>query len=266
MESLIAKMNELYQKEKKNKTENNSSPNIKDKKNLIEKIYIIDNDNIKDEGKMKKINNSIDLPTFKNEKELISYIEKNDIQIKNLNKIIKEIFKYKNNNTIIKFIEKNKNKLTEQNVLLILKNINESNLKKIDDIIKCILNNILIDEKYFLELLKEEKIELEKGIIESMNKFLNNKDSVQNKMSLLELVKTLNLISLIKEIISKDDYCRYEKDINEIYEKELNKIENKKDLCEDEFDKDFNNEFINSMKIINSNPNKAYYIQENITF
>ena len=41
-------------------------------------------------------------------------------------------------------------------------------------------------------------------------------------------------------------------------------MENKKDLCEEEFNKDFNMEFINSMKIINSNPNKAYYIQENI--
>ena len=156
MESLIAKMNELYQKENNNKKEKDNSPNIKDKKNLIEKIYIIDNNDIKDEGKMKKINNNYDLPTFKNEKELISYIEKNDIHIKNLNKIIKEIFKYKNNNTIIKFIEKNKNKLTEQNVLLILKKINEANLKKIDDIIKCILNNILIDEKYFLELLQNQ--------------------------------------------------------------------------------------------------------------
>ena len=265
MESLIAKMNELYQKENNNKKEKDNSPNIKDKKNLIEKIYIIENNDIKDEGKMKKINNNYDVPTFKNEKELISYIEKNDVQIKNLNKIIKEIFKYKSNNTIIKFIEKNKNKLTEQNVLLILKKINESNLKKIDDIIKCILNNILIDEKYFLELLKEEKIELSKGIIESMNKFLNKIDNIQNKKSLLELIKTLNLISLIKEIIPKDDYDKYEKNINEIYEKELNKRENKKDLCEDEFNKDFNNEFINSMKIINSNPNKAYYIQENIT-
>ena len=98
-----------------------------------------------------------------------------------------------------------------------------------------------------------------------MNKFLNKIDNVHNKISLLELIKTLNLISLIKEIILKDDYDKYEKNINEIYEKELNKRENKKDLCEDEFNKDFNNEFINSMKIINSNPNKAYYIQENIT-
>ena len=267
MESLITKMNELYQKEKQNKIENSSSPNMKDKKNLIEKIYIIDSNDIKGEGKMKKINNNNNLPTFQNEKELISYIDKNDIPLKYINKMIKEIIKYKNNITIIKFIEKNKNKLTEQNVLMILKKINEVNLKKIDDIIKCILNNILIDKKYFLELLKEEKIELGKEIIESMNKFLNNLDNVnvQNNLDLLELIKTLNLISLIKEIMPKDDYDKYEKNINELYEKELNKRENKKDLCEDEFNKDFNNEFINSMKIINSNPNKAYYIQENIT-
>ena len=97
-----------------------------------------------------------------------------------------------------------------------------------------------------------------------MNKFLKNIDNVQNKKSLLELIKTLNLISLVKEIIPKDDFDKYEKNINDIYEKELNKRENKKDLCEEEFNKDFNIEFINSMKIINSNPNKAYYIQENI--
>ena len=264
MESLIAKMNELYQKEKQNKTENDSSPKIKDKKNLIEKMYIIDKNDIKDEGNLIKINNNNALPTFQNEKELISYIDKNDIQIKYINKIIKEIFKYKNNNTIIKFIEKNRNKLSEKNVLLILKNINQLSLIKIDDVIKSIFNNILIDENYFLELLKEEKIDLSKGIIESMNKFLKNIDNVQNKKSLLELIKTLNLISLVKEIIPKDDFDKYEKNINDIYEKELNKRENKKDLCEEEFNKDFNIEFINSMKIINSNPNKAYYIQENI--
>ena len=250
MESLIAKMNELYQKEKQNITENDSSPKIKDKKSLIEKMYIIDKNDIKDEGSLIKVNNNNALPTFQNEKELISYIDKNDIAIKYINKIIKEIFKYKNNNTIIKFIEKNRNKLTEKNVLLILKNINQLSLKKIDDVIKSIFNNILIDENYFLELLKEEKIDLSKGIIESMNKFLKNIDNVQNKKSLLELIKTLNLISLVKEIIPKDDFDKYEKNINDIYEKELNK--------------DFNIEFINSMKIINSNPNKAYYIQENI--
>lgn len=264
MESLIAKMNELYQKEKQNKTENDSSPKIKDKKSLIEKMYIIDKNDIKDEGSLIKVNNNNALPTFQNEKELISYIDKNDIAIKYINKIIKEIFKYKNNNTIIKFIEKNRNKLTEKNVLLILKNINQLSLKKIDDVIKSIFNNILIDENYFLELLKEEKIDLSKGIIESMNKFLKNIDNVQNKKSLLELIKTLNLISLVKEIMPKDDFDKYEKNINDIYEKELNKRENKKDLCEEEFNKDFNIEFINSMKIINSNPNKAYYIQENI--
>ena len=228
-------------------------------------MYIIDKNDIKDEGNLIKINNNNALPTFQNEKELISYIDKNDIAIKYINKIIKEIFKYKNNNTIIKFIEKNRNKLTEKNVLLILKNINQLSLKKIDDVIKSIFNNILIDENYFLELLKEEKIDLSKGIIESMNKFLKNIDNVQNKKSLLELIKTLNLISLVKEIIPKDDFDKYEKNINDIYEKELNKRENKKDLCEEEFNKDFNIEFINSMKIINSNPNKAYYIQENIT-
>ena len=97
-----------------------------------------------------------------------------------------------------------------------------------------------------------------------MNNCLNNLDDIQNKMELLNLIKTLNLISLLKEIIEKDEYDKFEKNTDEIYGKEINKMENKKDLCEEEFNKDFNMEFINSMKIINSNPNKAYYIQENI--
>ena len=264
MESLITKMNELYQKEKQNKIKKENSPNNNNTKNLMEKIYIIDKSYLKEEEKLKKINNENNIPSFQNDKELKSYIEKNDIEIKNLNKIIKEIFKYKNKELVIKFIERNKNKLTEKHLLSIFKKIKEFNQKIINEIIKCIFNNILIDEKYFLELLKEEKIELNKEIIKSMNDSLKNLNDIRNKNTLLELIKTLNLMSLLKEIIDKDEYEKYEKNINEIYNEELNKRENKNELCEDEFNKDFNMDFINSMKIINSNPNKAYFIQENI--
>ena len=129
---------------------------------------------------------------------------------------------------------------------------------------KDIVQKNLSKENIIVKTIDIEKIELSKGIILSMNNCLNNLDDIQNKMELLDLIKTLNLISLLKEIIEKEEYDKLEKNIDEIYEKLINKMENKKDLCEEEFNKDFNMEFINSMKIINSNPNKAYYIQENI--
>ena len=251
MESLMVKMNDLYQKEKQDKSDKENSPNVKDFKKLIEKVYIIEKTNIKGLEIKKKINNSFNFPTFQNEKEILTYIEKENIPIKYLNKIIKEIFKYKNKDIIIKFIQKYKDKLTEKNLVL-------------NEIIENILKNISIDEKYFLELLKEEKIDLCKEIIESMNICLNKLKDINNKIGLLGLIKTLNLISLIKEVIEKDEYNKYENNIDKIYEEELLKRENKKEICEEEFKNDFNMEFINSMKIINSNPNKAYFIQEKI--
>ena len=96
-----------------------------------------------------------------------------------------------------------------------------------------------------------------------MNNNLSNLKFEQNKTNVVGLIKTLNLTSLIKEIIGKEEYDSYEKKINEIIDLELDKRENKKDR-ENEFDEDFNMDFINSMKIINSNPNKAYFIQEKI--
>ena len=126
------------------------------------------------------------------------------------------------------------------------------------------MNNILIDENYFLELLKEEKLDLNKEIIESMNICLKKLKDINNKIGLLELIKALNLKSLLKEVIEKDEYTKYENNINEIFCEEKKKRENKKEICEEEFNNDFNMDFINSMKIINSNPNKAYFIQENI--
>ena len=264
MESLLAKMTDLYQKEKQNESNKENSPNLKDNKNLIEKVYILDKNILKNEGELNKRNNEFNLPLFQNEKELMKYIENQDIPMKYVNKIIKEIFKYKNKDIIITFIQKNKDKLTEKNLVLIFKKIKELDKKNSNDIIKCVLNNILVDENYLLELLKEEKDDLNKEIIESINTSLKHLDNPQNKMGLIQLTKTLNLISMIKEIIGKEDYDKYEKNINDLLEEELNKRENQNELNDDEFNKDFNMEFINSMKIINSNPNKAYFIQENI--
>ena len=264
MESLITKMNDLYQKEKRDKSNNGNSPNAKNNKNLIEKVYVIDKNSLNGEEIKKKINNEFNLPTFQKEKELLTYIENKNIPIKYLNKIIKEIFKYNNKDIIIKFVLKYKDKLTEKNLLLIFKKLNDFDNKNLNEIIENILNNILIDEKYFLQLLKEEKLDLNKEIIESMNICLNKLKDINNKIGLLELIKALNLKSLLKEVIEKDEYTKYENNINEIFCEELNKRENKKEICEEEFNNDFNMDFINSMKIINSNPNKAYFIQEKI--
>ena len=264
MESLMVKMNDLYQKEKQDKSDKENSPNVKDFKKLIEKVYIIEKNNLKGLEIKKKISNSSNFPTFQNEKEILIYIEKENIPMKYLNKMIKEIFKYKNKDIIIKLIQKYKDKLTEKNLVLIFKKLNDFDKKNLNEIIENILKNISIDEKYFLELLKEEKIDLCKEIIESMNICLNKLKDINNKIGLLELIKTLNLISLIKEVIEKDEYNKYENNIDKIYEEELLKRENKKEICEEEFKNDFNMEFINSMKIINSNPNKAYFIQEKI--
>ena len=79
------------------------------------------------------------------------------------------------------------------------------------------------------------------------------------------MLKSLNLISGLKEIITKEEYDKYEEKINKLIEETLNKKENYTKICDKEFEQDFKVEFINSMKIINSNPNKAYYIQEKIT-
>jgi len=275
MERLITKMEELYKKEKENKNRGSKdSPNIK--KDLIEKIYIIPSNKLEKEEKIISNNNKnkeFSIPSFQglNNKETVSYIEKTEIPSKYFNKVLKEIFKYnnnkdnKNNNILIKFMEKYKNELSEMNIIYIFKKINEfSNIKIINDIIKFIGNNIIIDENYFLELLKEEKIELNKNIIESINNCLNSLNNPQNKINFVKLAKTLNLISLVKEIIKQEEYNKYEDELNKIYEEELNVRENKEKICEEEFNKDFNTEFINSMKIINSNSNKTYFIQETI--
>ena len=270
MERLITKMKDLYDKEKENKKKGlKDSPN--NKKDLIEKIYIISHNKIskeKEDNNKTNNNKEFSLPSFQslNNKEILSYIENNNIPNKYLNKALKEIFKVcnkdnkSNNNIFIKFIEKYKDNLSEINIIYIFKKINDlnniSNKKIINDIIKFILNNIQIDEKYFFELLKEENIYLNKNLIESINA-CNSRDKIS-------LIKTLNLISLTKEIINQEEYNKYEEKLNKIYEEELNKRENKEKICEEEFNKDFNMEFINSMKIINSNSNKTYFIQETI--
>ena len=92
--------------------------------------------------------------------------------------------KNKNKNIIIKFIKKNKDELTEKNLVLIFKKMKEFDKKIVYEIIKIILNNILIDEKYFLELLKEEKVDLNKDIIESMNSCLKGMKDCKNIWSI----------------------------------------------------------------------------------
>ena len=280
MEDIISKITEIYQKEKEDKP-SKDSPQKKDSKNLIDKIYIISQKEIED-GQIspitKKKEFSQKLYEGLNEKELIEFLENNNIPINYITKVLKEIFKTSSSSTptknknnkkepklILTFLEKNKNKITEKHILYIFKKIKDYNKSNIDEIIKYIMNNIKIDDKYFLELLKEEEIDLNQNIIDSLNNCINEEINEEDKFSFITLLKSLNLISGLKEIITKEEYDKYEEKINKLIEEILNKKENCTKICDKEFEQDFKIEFINSMKIINSNPNKAYYIQEKIT-
>ena len=280
MEDIISKITEIYQKEKEDKP-SKDSPQKKDSKNLIDKIYIISQKEIED-GQIspitKKKEFSQKLYEGLNEKELIEFLENNNIPINYITKVLKEIFKTSSSSTptknkndkketklILSFLEKNKNKITEKHILYIFKKIKDYNKNNIDEIIKYIINNIKIDDKYFLELLKEEEIDLNQNIIDSLNNCINEEINEEDKFSFITLLKSLNLISGLKEIITKEEYDKYEEKINKLIEEILNKKENCTKICDKEFEQDFKIEFINSMKIINSNPNKAYYIQEKIT-
>ena len=280
MEDIISKITEIYQKEKEDKP-SKDSPQKKDSKNLIDKIYIISQKEIED-GQIspitKKKEFSQKLYEGLNEKELIEFLENNNIPINYITKVLKEIFKTSSSSTptknknnkkepklILTFLEKNKNKITEKHILYIFKKIKDYNKSNIDEIIKYIINNIKIDDKYFLELLKEEEIDLNQNIIDSLNNCINEEINEEDKFSFITLLKSLNLISGLKEIITKEEYDKYEEKINKLIEEILNKKENCTKICDKEFEQDFKIEFINSMKIINSNPNKAYYIQEKIT-
>ena len=280
MEDLISQISISYQNEKEKKPKNDSPQKYK-LKNLSDKIYVLTFKNIEGEQislNKKKENFSLSSFEGKTEKEMVSILENNKIPIKYLKNVLKEIFKClanssptknKNNSKIkdlkllLRFLENNKNKLTEVHILYIFNKIKDYNKDNIDEIIKYIVINIKIDDKYFLELLKEEKIILSKNIIDSLNIYLND-INVKDKFSFINLVKALNLISLVKEIINKEEYEKYEQKINKIFDEELNKIEKNTEICDKEFNEEYNIEFINSMKIINSNPNKAYYIQEKI--
>ena len=280
MEDIISKITEIYQKEKEDKP-SKDSPQKKDSKNLIDKIYIISQKEIED-GQIspitKKKEFSQKLYEGLNEKELIEFLENNNIPINYITKVLKEIFKTSSSSTptknknnkkepklILTFLEKNKNKITEKHILYIFKKIKDYNKSNIDEIIKYIMNNIKIDDKYFLELLKEVEIDLNQNIIDSLNNCINEEINEEDKFSFITLLKSLNLISGLKEIITKEEYDKYEEKINKLIEETLNKKENCTKICDKEFEQDFKIEFINSMKIINSNPNKAYYIQEKIT-
>ena len=280
MEDIIDKISKTYQNEKENKSKNDS-PQKNNIKSLTDKIYVLTTKDLGDEktiSNKKKEEFSSILYEGLNEKEMISFLENNIIPIKYLKNVLKEIFKSltnlsptknKNNSKkkelklLLTFLEKNKNKLTEKHILYIFKKIKDFNKDNINEIIKYIIINIKIDDKYFLELLKEEEINLNKNIIDSLNNYVDeiNED---HKINFINLIKTLNFISLVKEIINKQEYDNYEEKINKIFKEELNKKENCTELCDKEFNEEFNIDFINSMKIINSNPNKAYYIQEKI--
>ena len=280
MEDIIANISSIYQKEKDSKSKDNS-PQKKDLKKLTDKIYILtakDVENKQPSPKNKKQEFS-SLYEELNEKELLSFIENNSIPIKYLTKVLKSIFKILSNSTtptksknstkkkdlqiLLAFIDKNKKKLTEKHILFILKKIKDFHKDNIDELIKYILVNIKIDNNYFMEILKEDDFDLNENIIDALNNCINIINE-EDKLNFINLIKSLNLIYLLKEIINKEKYDKFEDTINKIYDEEMNKKEKYTEICDKEFNEDFNIEFINSMKIINSNPNKAYYIQEKI--
>ena len=276
MEGIIAKVTDIYQKEKENMPKNNS-PQKKEIKNLTDKIYVINQKQIGEEqSSSKEKSKEFSSSSFEGlkEKEMISFIENNNIPIKYLKKVLKEIFKCLNSSTtknkskdiklLSKFLEKNKNKLTEKHIIYIFKKIKEYNKNNTDEIIEYIVQNIKIDDKYFLEILKEEEMTLNKNIIDALNNSIPV-ISDEDKRNFLGLVKSLNLISYVKQIITEEEYNNYEEKINKIFKEFLNNQEKYTTICDKEINEEFNIEFINSMKIINSNPNKAYFIQEKIT-
>ena len=280
MEDIIANISSIYQKEKDSKSKDDS-PQKKDLKKLTDKIYILtakDVENKQPSPKNKKQEFS-SLYEELNEKELLSFIENNSIPIKYLTKVLKSIFKILSNSTtptksknstkkkdlqiLLAFIDKNKKKLTEKHILFILKKIKDFHKDNIDELIKYILVNIKIDNNYFMEILKEDDFDLNENIIDALNNCINIINE-EDKLNFINLIKSLNLIYLLKEIINKEKYDKFEDTINKIYDEEMNKKEKYTEICDKEFNEYFNIEFINSMKIINSNPNKAYYIQEKI--
>ena len=221
MEDIIEKISKAYQNEKENKSKENS-PQKNDIKNLTDKIYILKSKDIDIEDDKNLSNNkkeefSSSLYEGLNEKEMITFLENNNIPNKFLKKVLKEIFKFFANSTstknknnskkkesklLLTFLEKNKNKLTEKHILYIFKKIQDFNKDNIDEIIKYIIINIKIDDKFFLEILKEEEINLNKNIIDSLNNCVNDINE-EDKINFINLIKTLNLISLEKEIINK---------------------------------------------------------------
>jgi hypothetical protein len=280
MEDIIANISSIYQKEKDSKSKEDS-PQKKDVKKLTDKIYILTSKDVenKQPSPINKKQEFSNLYEELNEKELLSFIENNTIPIRYLTKVLKSIFKVLSNSTtptksknntkkkdlqiLQTFIDKNKKKLTEKHILFILKKIKDFHKDNIDELIKYILINIKIDNKYFMEILKEDDFDLNENIIDSLNNCINIING-EDKLNFINLIKSLNLIYLVKEIINKEKYDKYEDKINKIYDEEMNKKEKYAEICDKEFNEDFNIEFINSMKIINSNPNKAYYIQEKI--
>ena len=280
MEDIIANISSIYQKEKDSKSKEDS-PQKKDVKKLTDKIYILTSKDVenKQPSPTNKKQEFSNLYEELNEKELLSFIENNTIPIRYLTKVLKSIFKVLSNSTtptksknntkkkdlqiLLTFIDKNKKKLTEKHILFILKKIKDFHKDNIDELIKYILINIKIDNKYFMEILKEDDFDLNENIIDSLNNCINIING-EDKLNFINLIKSLNLIYLVKEIINKEKYDKYEDKINKIYDEEMNKKEKYAEICDKEFNEDFNIEFINSMKIINSNPNKAYYIQEKI--
>lgn len=295
MEFTLKKLEDIYTKEQslQSKKEDSKVNSIKnsDIKEGLDKIFIISSKQLhEEENKISENSKSVNNKKFSSElfedldeEDFIKFLETNIIPINFLNQVIKEVFKINKNKknkrlnkkVLLLFIEKNKEKLTEKNIVLIIKKINkitntdkekeeneEKNIKlnELNEIMKYIMINIIIDENYFLELIKDEDICLNKNIL---NTFIENINDDKIKECWIKLGKTLNLIDLLKLKITMEEYKKNEKKLNQKIKELLNKEEK---IIINSYDKEINKEInldcIQSLKY--SNSNKENYIEEKI--
>ena len=279
MESLIDQIDEEYQKDLQKQRKESQEQKT-------DKIYILHSNLLSNNIPNKKVKNeqkysfSTSLCEGLNEDEMFNFIKNTKIPSNYINKIIKKIFKAIVNTSsskkkgkkqenidfslLMQFLETNKEKFTEKNIILIFEKIKEYNVN--DDIISFIIANINVDEKYFLSIIKKENIEFDKNLLKKLNNIISENNFESPYLSnWVNLIKTLNLIYYVKLIITKEEYEEFEEKINEKQSQFLDKMQSEmKNDAQNEEGENKDDEFIKSLKMINSNLNKSYYIEEKI--
>ena len=278
METIIDQIDEEYKKDLK-------KPKKESQEQKVDKIYILsssflDNNTSNKKTKNERKSSFSSLWEGLNENEILNFLKETKITSNHINKIIKKIFKNIINTSsskkkgknkenmdfslLMQFLEKNREKVTEKNIILIFEKIKE--IDGNDDIISFIIGNINVDEKYFLLIMKDEQIEFDKKLLEKLNTIISKNNFESSYLeNWINLTKTLNLINYVKLVINKEEYEAFEDKINEKHSQLLDKMQNEinKDIQNEEGEKK-DSEFIKSLKMINSNLNKSYYIEEKI--